>query len=881
MNFKKSMRGGGGDTASSGLKYKRKMESGGGSPSNNNLNIRGSKVVGGATVQLGGVTVRALPIDDEAQLARLLQTQLFAKETDELHAVLRVLRRANPPSVLALAGDRRATRRLGVPGSAATAGASDDDDRSEHGAHKADKDSGSNKPPKESLLCITIKRGNRVRLQSVLYKYQKGKFTGDQTWRLDDLTRFDPVADIGPGAFMLDFGGAKDKHKPFTFVAHSLEKRNEFFWILHQLCQEYRAEQPRTTVDLVELRLLTAEQAGLDDDLDDDVAPEARDLLPATTEKELETLLDAQHIGLESVGELGPRVGVQLVELQGQSIGALLVAEKASADLRESLLEARGEVEEIDTWLNDHNQQLNNMLTYIAQIESKNNRMEETSRNQMLLLAEFDVLLDRLQFADAHSRALEKPDFGSKSGLTQAIKAARQLQHSLEQLAELGDEQRDMVAVKERHAFFAKLRDGFASETSKHIGRLLSTAGDAMLEGKSTKLQWATHDSLHADLAPFEPLAHWLKAADPETFELLRAAYQRVATRVAKHGMRNYFADLRHCIKKERVDHRFMSFDEHARPQVRAAAAAKAGSIKEGSVSASDAFLIGLESTARVIARRAALLCALLRARARARRLAGRRRRRQGRRVVVGEHVGEHAAALVGGGGGDAAGAARQHARGAGERGGGASAAERAGRLEARRRRTRPRTAATRRRPTSRARARRARRRARRRRRRRRTRRRARTCRRSSSACCCRCLAPSRASCRTWSSWRRRTTICTRSAFWCRSSAPSRSTSCRRRSAPARRAARDSSALVVHLLGALERNTVQLFNRFIDEQCDAIRHSKDVGKKTGTLPPCSAPAAVHRPHRGGAECTARRMTTTTTTTTTTTATPAPRCCTAW
>jgi hypothetical protein len=594
---------GGGDTASSGLKYKRKLESANAS-NNTNMNIRGSKVVGGATVMMCGILVRALPIDDEVQLARLLQTQLFAKETDELHAVLRVVRRANPPSVLALGGgarDRRASR-LAVPGSA-----SEDDDRSELLTSSAtttvgggkDKD----KPPKESLLCITIKRGNRVRLQSVLYKYQKGKFTGDQTWRLDDLTRFDPVPDIGPGAFMLDFGGSKDKHKPFTFVAHSLDKRNEFFWILHQLCQEYRGEQPRTTVDLVELRLRTAEQAGLDDDLDDDVAPEARDLLPATTEKELETLLDAQHIGLESVGELGPRVGVQLVELQGEAISALLVAENASAELRESLLEARGEVVEIDKWLNDHNQQLNNMLTYIAQIESKNNRMEETSRNQLRLLAELDALIDRLRFPEALSKALERPDFGNKSGLTQAIKAARQLQLALEQIAELSDEQRDMVAVKERNAFFGKLRDGFASETSKHIGRLLSTAGDAMLEGKSTKLQWATHDSLHADLAPFEPLAHWLKVADPETFELLRAAYQRVATRVTKHGMRNYFADLRHCIKKERVDHRFMSFDENARPPTPAAAAARkaGGSIKEGSVSASDAFLIGLESTARVL----------------------------------------------------------------------------------------------------------------------------------------------------------------------------------------------------------------------------------------------------------------------------------------
>jgi hypothetical protein len=50
-------------------------------------------------------------------------------------------------------------------------------------------------------------------------------------------------------------------------------------------------------------------------------------------------------------------------------------------------------------------------------------------------------------------------------------------------------------------------------------------------------------------------------------------------------------------------------------------------------------------------------------------------------------------------------------------------------------------------------------------------------------------------------------------------------------------ASRDSSTLIVHLLGALERCTVQLFNRFIDEQCEAIRQSKDLGKKTGALPP--------------------------------------------
>jgi hypothetical protein len=749
---------------------------------------------GGGALSVGGVRVRALPFDwrdedDAGELSRLLQAQLFAKETDELYSVLRVLLLVADASAASAA-------------SASAASAAADGD----------------KQPKESLLCVTVKRGNRVRLQHVAFKFQKAKFSVEHTWRLDDLLRFDVAPGAANCAFVLEFGtGSRDKRKATVFAAHSPDKRNEFFWLLVELCRVHRGgELPRTAVDLDELRRLVADAGDADDELDGDGGDhDAPDVLPATTEKELQALLDAQRIAVDSVGELGPRLGTQQLALQGEAIEALLEVDASAAQLREAMLDARGVVAEIDTWLNDHNQQLNNMLTYIAQIESKNNRMEETSRNQMLLLAEFDMLLDRLAFAKAHSDALEKPDFASKAGLTAAIKAARQLQHSISQLAELSDAQRDMVAVKERAGVFAKLRDGFASETSKHVSRLLSTAGDAMLESKSEKLQWAAHDALHDELAPFEPLVHWLKRADAETFELLRAAYQRVAARVVKNGMRTFFADLRHCIKKERVDHRFMTFDESSKPTGVSNTAATAAALKNGSATAADAFLCALESTVRVVLDEQRF-CA---------------------RFFELSHVpGSTAAAAA------ASPAAASGGAGASSSSTSTSKAKAAATARTRR----PSGAAA---TPLKAKA-------------------------SPNASEDDASTTSKSAAGTANNSPRRALLPTgedlpseletmlhpvfgaveeemstlielaerNDNLYALSVLVSIERAVKKHElSPAERAgapaSRDSSTLIVHLLGALERCTVQLFNRFIDEQCEAIRQSKDLGKKTGALPP--------------------------------------------
>lgn len=76
----------------------------------------------------------------------------------------------------------------------------------------------------------------------------------------------------------------------------------------------------------------------------------------------------------------------------------------------------------VDAWLNDHNQQLNHMLTYIAQIEAKNNRMEVTARNQLKLLDAVDSLLAALTLSKNTRATLEQPDLASGSGLARATK---------------------------------------------------------------------------------------------------------------------------------------------------------------------------------------------------------------------------------------------------------------------------------------------------------------------------------------------------------------------------------------------------------------------------------------------------------------------------
>jgi hypothetical protein len=88
-------------------------------------------------------------------------------------------------------------------------------------------------------LCITIKRGERVKLQHVSFKYQKGKFAVDATWRLEDIARFDAEDDDGDVGFVLEFGVGKEKPKAVHFRTHDAAQRNEFLWLLVQQCQEY------------------------------------------------------------------------------------------------------------------------------------------------------------------------------------------------------------------------------------------------------------------------------------------------------------------------------------------------------------------------------------------------------------------------------------------------------------------------------------------------------------------------------------------------------------------------------------------------------------------------------------------------------------------
>lgn len=164
--------------------------------------------------------------------------------------------------------------------------------------------------------------------------------------------------------------------------------------ILYRYLAEH--EQPATSVDVLELKLLAAATivTGDGDAVGDGdtVVAQGRELLSPTAERELEQMLVAQNLSFGQVGELAPRLAQQLTVLERETIGALICVGPAALQIVDEASVARRRVNVVDTWLNDHNAQLNHMLTYIAQIEAKNNRMEISSRNQLRLLEELESL---------------------------------------------------------------------------------------------------------------------------------------------------------------------------------------------------------------------------------------------------------------------------------------------------------------------------------------------------------------------------------------------------------------------------------------------------------------------------------------------------------
>jgi hypothetical protein len=360
---------------------------------------------------------------------------------------------------------------------------------------------------------------------------------------------------------------------------------------------------------VLELRLLAAATtAAGDGDAagggDAQLVAQGRELLSAAAERELEEMLIAQGLSFGKVGELAPRLADKLSALESETIGALVCVGPAALDLVAAAMSAQERVRDVDAWLNDHNAQLNHMLTYIAQIEAKNNRMEISSRNQMRLLDELEALRSVLALPAPIVRALESADLNTPDGVGKASKAARTLGKQLSKIAELDAWQREMAAVRERAAYFGKLRDTFATELEKHVQQLVAREGDALIDAKAARLTWRAPTALHAALRTFDALVHWLRDADAQTFALLLSAYQRVVQRANKRAAKSYFQDVHRGIKKEHADRRLAAFSDDAPPTQTSDAALRAAMQTGGGVdkiSADEALVMALSTVVELV----------------------------------------------------------------------------------------------------------------------------------------------------------------------------------------------------------------------------------------------------------------------------------------
>eukprot|EP01117_Protostelium_nocturnum_P008665 TRINITY_DN3112_c0_g1_i3.p1 TRINITY_DN3112_c0_g1~~TRINITY_DN3112_c0_g1_i3.p1 ORF type:complete len:867 (+),score=309.07 TRINITY_DN3112_c0_g1_i3:129-2729(+) len=414
---------------------------------------------------------------------------------------------------------------------------------------------------KKQFLCVTI-QGQRVRIQRI--KGTKNVFVIKQTWKLEDLGRIEVSDQMMNQSIKSEGGFGLFFDKPYYWMASTPSLRNEFLLTLWKLCEEKLTKTPQSTVDLVDLAMITRERHGDEED----ISVQYRDLMTAAEEKELEDLIISCVNGVTDVEELSNSLNTQLNNLEIQNIYAIIDAEAATYRVQEKIDESSQQLEAIDAWLTEYNTSLRSIKGYIEEIENRNNRMEIATQNQRKLKTELENLLQKLILSRTVTTTLTTPSFTKeKNGLSIAIDAAESLSQIFKSYQELTPAMKNTKAVQEKVKEFMEYRTSFSSKfeqfiQEQYIKLSREIAEEEKKEKKSGKTAFwfsGLHRTVYKTLISYTPLMNWLHQMEPERFKKLLDLYVQTFQNLYKHEIKYFFSDVKDLISKDSKDRKLSS----------------------------------------------------------------------------------------------------------------------------------------------------------------------------------------------------------------------------------------------------------------------------------------------------------------------------------
>uniref|UniRef100_A0A8C4MUN6 Exocyst complex component 1 n=1 Tax=Equus asinus asinus TaxID=83772 RepID=A0A8C4MUN6_EQUAS len=403
------------------------------------------------------------------------------------------------------------------------------------------------KKKKNCFLCATVTTERPVQVKVVkVKKSDKGDFYKRQiAWALRDLAVVDAKDAIKENPeFDLHF------EKIYKWVASSTAEKNAFISCIWKLNQRYL----RKKIDFVnvssqlleELPKVTEESVPSGENQSvtggDEEAVDEYQELNAREEQDIEIMMEGCECAISNAEAFAERLSRELQVLDGANIQSIMASEKQVNILMKLLDEALKEVDQIELKLSSYEEMLQSVKEQMDQISESNHLIHLSNTNNVKLLSEIEFLVNHMDLAKGHIKALQEGDLASSRGIEACTNAADALLQCMNVALRPGHDM--LLAVKEQQQHFSELREQFARRLANHLNNVFVQQGhdqSSTLAQHSVELTLPNHHPFHRDLLRYAKLMEWLKSTDYGKYEGLTKNYMDYLSRLYEREIKDFF----------------------------------------------------------------------------------------------------------------------------------------------------------------------------------------------------------------------------------------------------------------------------------------------------------------------------------------------------
>ncbi|NP_001388255.1 exocyst complex component 1 isoform 8 [Mus musculus] len=403
------------------------------------------------------------------------------------------------------------------------------------------------KKKKNCFLCATVTTERPVQVKVVkVKKSDKGDFYKRQiAWALRDLAVVDAKDAIKENPeFDLHF------EKVYKWVASSTAEKNAFISCIWKLNQRYL----RKKIDFVnvssqlleELPKVTEESVPSGENQSvaggDEEAVDEYQELNAREEQDIEIMMEGCECAISNAEAFAEKLSRELQVLDGANIQSIMASEKQVNTLMQLLDEALTEVDQIELKLSSYEEMLQSVKEQMDQISESNHLIHLSNTNNVKLLSEIEFLVNHMDLAKGHIKALQEGDLVSSRGIEACTNAADALLQCMNVALRPGHDM--LLAVKQQQQRFSDLREHFARRLASHLNNVFVQQGhdqSSTLAQHSVELTLPNHHPFHRDLLRYAKLMEWLKSTDYGKYEGLTKNYMDYLSRLYEREIKDFF----------------------------------------------------------------------------------------------------------------------------------------------------------------------------------------------------------------------------------------------------------------------------------------------------------------------------------------------------